>query len=386
MDGRSGGALRSRRALDVAVVGGGAIGLACAWRLAQRGLRTTVFDPHAQPPASEVAAGMLAPVTEAHYGEEALLQLNIASAALYPDFVAELERATGLQCGYRRCGTLVVARDRDDVEALEALAAYQSRLGLSVERVRGRRCRELEPALAPSVRGGIVVDSDHQIDPGALVRALAAAAAGAGADAVAAKVIAVERSGDDVSGVRLDDGRIVACAAAVIAAGAWSSLVAGAESLPPVRPVKGQLIRLGSPGSAPILGRNVRGLDVYLVPRADGRVVVGATVEERGYDLSITAGAVLELLRDAFELVPGIAELELTDAVAGLRPATADGGPVLGPAGPPGLVAATGHYRSGILLVPVTAEAVAAAVTGAEMPAAAAPFSPGRLALGGPVR
>jgi glycine oxidase len=170
----------------------------------------------------------------------------------------------------------------------------------------------------------------------------------------------------------------------VLAAGCWSRELGGlaAELLPPVRPVKGQLLHLRGAAADPLCRRNVRGLEVYVVPRADGRVVVGATVEEQGFDSRVTAGAVHELLRAALELLPDVAELELVETVAGLRPGSPDNAPLLGPAGVDGLVVATGHYRNGILLAPVTAEAVAELLATGQVPAAIAPFSPARLQAG----
>jgi glycine oxidase len=318
----------------ISVVGGGVIGLAAAWRLARRGDAVTLYDPAPGSGASRVAAGMLAPVTEVHYGEEALLQLNLESARRYPRFVAELEAATGLPTGYQPCGTLVVARDGDDLAALERLAGFQRDLGLDVTKIRAGICRELEPGLAPGIRGGLLVAGDHQVDPRALVVALLAGCREAGVRFVAERLTEIP-SGD----------------AAVIAAGAWSSDIAGVDV--PIRPVKGQLLRLrGKPG----VERNIRGLDVYIVPRQDGEVVVGATVEERGFDKTVTAGAVFDLLRAAIELVPDVAELEVVEVDAGLRPATPDNYPIIERRGD--VVIATGHFRNGVLLAPLTADMV----------------------------
>src|SRR6266508_1315075 len=333
---------------DAVVVGGGVIGLGIAWRAALAGLQVTVVDDAPGRGASWAAAGMLAPVTEVHYGEQALLRLNLAAADRWPGFAAELEEAAGRQVGYRRCGTLTVARDTDDNAAIEDLYRFQLRCGLEVERLRSRDCRRLEPGLAPGVRGGVLAPGDHQVDNRAM----------AGAPLAAAMV--------------------------VLAAGCWSRELGGVppELLPPVRPVKGQLLHLRGPAADPLCRRNVRGLEVYVVPRADGRVVVGATVEEQGFDTRVTAGAVHDLLRAAFELLPDVAELELVETVAGLRPGSPDNAPLLGPAGVDGLVVATGHYRNGILLTPVTAEAVAELLVSGQVPAAIAPFGPARLQAG----
>jgi glycine oxidase len=374
----------SQVAGDVLVVGGGVIGLGVAWRAAQAGMAVTVVDPSPGRGASWAAAGMLAPVTEVHYGEQALLRLNLAAADRWPGFAAELEEAAGRQVGYRRCGTLTVARDTDDNAALEDLYRFQLRCGLQVERLRSRDCRRLEPGLAPSVRGGVLAPGDHQVDNRALAGALLAACERAGARLLADRATGLQLDGERVTGVRLAGGGSPAAATVVLAAGCWSRELGGlaAELLPPVRPVKGQLLHLRGPADDPLCRRNVRGLEVYVVPRADGRVVVGATVEEQDFDTRVTAGAVHDLLRAALELLPDVAELELVETVAGLRPGSPDNAPLLGPAGVDGLVVATGHYRNGILLAPVTAEAVAELLATGRVPAAIAPFSPARLQAG----
>jgi glycine oxidase len=365
---------------DAVVVGGGVVGLGVAWRAAQAGLAVTVVDPAPGQGASWAAAGMLAPVTEVHYGEQALLRLNLAAADRWPQFAAELEQAAGRQVGYRRCGTLSVARDLDDNAALEDLYRFQLDCGLRVERLSSRDCRRLEPGLAPRIRGGVLAPGDHQVDNRALVAALLAACERAGVAIRAARAAEVRLDRGRVAGVTLEGGATLAAGAVVLAAGCWSGALGGlaAELLPPVRPVKGQLLHLRGPAAEPLCQRNVRGQEVYLVPRADGRVVVGATVEERGFDTRVTAGAVAELLRAAAELLPDVGELELVETVAGLRPGSPDNAPLLGPAGPDGLVVATGHYRNGILLTPVTAEAIAALLAGGGLPDAVAPFAPGR--------
>ena len=361
--------------MDVVVVGGGVIGASIAWRAAGAGLAVTVVDDESRAPASRAAAGMLAPVTEAGYGEEDLLRLNLASSERFPSFVAELRDATGADPSYRRSGTLMVARDQDDNAELEDAFDLQRKLGLEVTRLRGRECRALEPGLSPRVRGGILIEGDHQVDPPALLDALVDACKRSGVDLRAGRVVALERDGDRITGVRLEDGDVVAGAQVVLAAGAWSGLLEQTERavLPVVRPVKGQLVHLRVRSGGPLAQRNVRGLDAYLVFRADGRVVVGASVEEQAYDTTVTAGATYELLRAAYELVPGVTELELVGVTAGLRPATPDNGPVLGPLAP-GLVAATGHFRNGVLLAPVTADAIVSYLTSGTLPDVAAPF------------
>jgi glycine oxidase len=371
---------------DAVVVGGGVIGLAIAWRAAQAGMTVTVVDERPGRGASWAAAGMLAPVTEVHYGERPLLGLNLAASARWPGFAAEVEEAGGRPVGYTPVGTLAVARDADDNAALEDLYQFQLRCGLEVERLRSRECRQLEPGLHPGIRGGVLAAGDHQVDNRALVEALLVACERAGVRMVSGRVAELAAEGDRVTGVVLADGERLAAATVVLAAGCWSGGLGGvaAEALPPVRPVKGQLLYLRGPASEPLCSRNVRGLEVYLVPRGDGRVVVGATVEEQGFDTRVTAGAVHDLLRAALELLPDAAELELLETVCGLRPGSPDNAPMIGPAGPEGLVVATGHYRNGILLTPVTADAVAELLATGRVPEAIAAFAPGRFAGGVP--
>ncbi|MBW3573762.1 MAG: glycine oxidase ThiO [Actinobacteria bacterium] len=360
--------------MKVVVVGGGAIGLSIAWRAAGRGLTVTVIDPEPGRGASGVAAGMLAPVTEVHYGEEDLLALNLESARRYPEFVAGLEAASGVETGYRACGTVAVARDADDLAALEELVAYQRSLGLEVERLRSSELRRLEPGLAPGVRGGALVTGDHQVDPRRLTSALVAACRRSGVVLRAERAVAVEACSVTSEGGAVDHGDAV-----VLAAGAWSGALDGvpAEVRRAVRPVKGQVLRLRGPGEPPI-SRNVRGAEAYLVPRHDGEVVVGATVEERGFDTVVTGGAVHELLRAAIELVPDVAELALVETAAGLRPGTPDNAPLIGATASEGLVVAGGHYRNGILLAPVTADAVAELLATGVAPPEITAFSPQR--------
>jgi glycine oxidase len=361
------------------------IGLGIAWRAATAGLSVTVVDEAPGRGASWAAAGMLAPVTEVHYGERPLLGLNLAAAGRWPAFAAEVEQASGQPVGYRPAGTLAVARDADDNAALEDLYRFQLRCGLEVERLRSRECRQLEPGLAPSIRGGVLAAGDHQVDNRALVEALLVACERAGVRTVAGRVAELATDGDRVTGVVLAGGERLAAGAVVLAAGCWSGGLGGvaAEVLPPVRPVKGQLLYLRGPADQPLCQRNVRGLEVYVVPRTDGRVVVGATVEEQGFDTRVTAGAVGDLLRAALELLPDAAELELAETVVGLRPGSPDNAPMLGLAGPEGLVVATGHYRNGILLTPVTADAVAELLASGRVPDLIAPFAPDRFARGG---
>ena len=368
------------------VVGGGLIGLATAWRIAVRGHSVTVVDPQPGHGASWAAAGMLAPVTEVHPGEEPLLALNLVSAELYPSFVEELEAETGTDLGYRRSGTLLVARDSDDNAALAELFSFQQELGLEVERLSGRACRAHEPALSPRTRGGILVPGDHQVDNRALVRALVAACEKTGVTFWWNKAASVGVTGGRVTGVSLEDGASLRSDSVVLAAGAATGKLGGLQEagLPPVRAVKGQLIHLKGP--EPFVRGNIRGLDAYLVGRSDGRLVLGATVEEQGFDLRVTAGGLHDLLRAAYELVPGITELEVVETVAGSRPATPDNAPLIGATDLENLFVATGHFRNGVLLTPITAQATAGLVLGDPSDEAVLPFSPSRFSREGAAR
>lgn len=368
---------------DLAVVGGGPIGLACAWRAAQRGLSVVVLERDPSGPgagASHVAAGMLAPVAEAEFAERPGLELGLASAQRWPAFASELEAAAGMEVGYLSCGTLVVARDRDEAEGLDRELAFRRSVGLEVERLLPSAARRLEPALAPSIRLAFEAADDHAVDPRRLVAALAQAAGRAGVTVRSgAEVAALARDGDRVTGVSLADGERVAAEQVLVAAGAWSAAVGGV----PVRPVKGQLLLLRDPDGPGAVDHVIRLDSGYLVPRSDGRYVLGASVEERGFDRSVTAGPLLELLRDAAEVVPAVQEWEVLELLAGFRPGTPDNAPILGRGEADGLVWATGHYRNGILLTPITAELTLPLLLGEEQPELARAFAPGRFASAG---
>ena len=321
-----------------------------------------------EPAAWQVAAGMLAPTSEAEFGERALLQLGLESARRYEDFCAELDDP-----GYRPVGTMVVARDRDEAEALDRLAEFRRGLGLPVERLRPSQARRLEPALAPTIRLALDIEGDHSIDPRKLVAALTREV-----EPRHAHVTGLRVEGERVTGVTTGDG-VVSAGAVVVAAGVHVAKLAMPEhARVPVRPVKGQVLRLR--GDAGLVERTIRGEHAYFVPRGDGAYILGATMEERGWNTSPTAGGVYELLRDLSEIVPGVLELEIEELTAGLRPATPDNLPAIGPGALDGLIWATGHYRNGILLTPVTADLVAGALAGEPMPDWAAPADPARFA------
>jgi glycine oxidase len=367
---------------DVVVLGAGAIGPAVAWRCAQRGLTVTLIDPQPRRGAWHTAAGMLAPITELQYTETPLLRLGLDSLARYPGFAAEVTAESGRPVGFREGGTVLAAWDGADLAALRDLHAFATGLGVAAELLSSRELRRLEPALAPGLPGALHAPGDHQIDPRLLHAALLEAGRRRGVRLVGSSATVLVED-DRVRGVRLADGTVEAAAHVVLAAGCWSAQVAGlpAAALPPVRPVKGQTLRLRLPGR-PRLERTVRGwvkgTPVYLVPRADGEIVVGASVEERGFDERPRAGAVYELLRDAQSLMPELGEAELAEVCTGLRPGSPDNAPLIGPGAVDGLVLATGHYRNGILLAPVTADAVADLIADGRLPAGLAPFAADR--------
>ncbi len=360
---------------DIVVVGAGVIGLSAAWALARAGFRVSVADPDPGRGSSWVAAGMLAPVSEAHYGEEEMVEILVRAAARWPAFAGALLDEAGCDVGYRPCGTVVVAADASDRAALEDLIGLPERLGLDVRRLSARACREAVPALAPGVRGGAEMPGDHQVDNRRLVEALLAAVAGVAVRIHREAVRALELGADgSVSRVMLAGGEAIATPRVLLATGARASSFEGVPegALPAVRPVKGHLLRLRGPVDPPLLSRTVRGLvhgrSCYLVPRRDGALVVGATEEERGFDDRVQAGPVHDLLHDARTLVPGIDELVLEESIAGLRPGSPDNRPYVGWTSVPGLAVAVGHYRNGVLLAPLTADAVVQLVVSGSLP------------------
>jgi len=383
-------ALTERRGFDVVVVGGGVIGLACAWRLAQRGAEVVVLE-RGEPGggATRVAAGMLAPVGELTFGEPELLELTLSAARLYPEFVAELEAATGEATGYERLGALHVALDRDEAAQLRRVHDLQCSLELEAEWLPPRRCRDLEPGLTPSFHGGVFAAGEAVVDPRSLTRVLLAAAVEEGVEVcTGTEVVEALVEGERLVGVRTTPGSAgplnrsaeqrsggpfdragdnsIRAETVVLANGAWSGATKWLpeHARPPVRPVKGQVVELRGRGEEPVARHILASERVYLVPRPDGRLVVGATVEEMGFDTAVTAGGILELLREAYRLIPDVAEMELLGATAGLRPGTPNNLPLVGPGAIDGLVLATGHYRNGILLAPLAAETVADLLSG----------------------
>jgi glycine oxidase len=360
----------THRSVDVAIVGAGVIGLATAWQLRRRGVTVCIIDPEPAHAATHAAAGMLAPVSEATYGETAQVQLATESVRRYGSFVADLESATGMQVGLRREGTLIVGADAGDREMLADLHAFQTGLGLESTMLTGSECRVLEPMLHPQVRCGLLVTTDLSVDNRRLAAALLHALDADGDVLVRQRVDGLTVEADEATGVVLDDGTAISAGTVVVAAGPWTALVPG---IPPtaqiqVRPVKGEIIRLRATPTVSLPARSIRGLvngqSIYLVPRADGELVVGATVEEAGFDTTVRAGAVRALLRDARAVLPAVDELELVETIAALRPGSPDNLPIIGTSALPRLVYACGHSRNGILLAPITADLLCALLTG----------------------
>ncbi|MBV9922360.1 MAG: glycine oxidase ThiO [Pseudonocardia sp.] len=356
----------------LAVVGAGVIGLSCAWRAALVGWTVTLIDPRPARGASWVAGGMLAPVTEAWPGEEELLDFGLDSLRRWPRFAAELAAAAGRPPGLRRAGTVVAATGAGDRAELGSLAEFLGRLGREVDQLTGRELRRLEPALGPDVRGGLSVPGDLAVDNRAFLAALQAACDRVGVETIPRAVAVFEDGGVRLAG----DPDVVAADAVLLCAGAHSGLLHPALATL-VRPVKGEILRLAHRGTAlPPPTRTVRALvdgrPLYAVPRDDGGLVIGATQYEAGFDTDVTVAGVRDLLRDAERVLPAVAEFTLVETAAGLRPGSPDNRPLIGPLGN-GLFVATGHGRNGMLLAPVTADAVVAVLDGGRGPSAADP-------------
>lgn len=363
------------------MIGAGVIGLGIAWRLAQAGCAVSVYDRAAAGRgASWAAAGMLAAAVETEPGEEPLLALTLESQRLWPDFARELEAASGIGLDYRDEGTMVVALNRDDAAQLRHAYEFQKGLGLDLEWLSGIEARRREPHLRPGLAGAVLSPRDHQVENRRLAAALAAAVTRAGGalhEHCPVREVAI--AGDRARGVVTAAG-FEAADIVVLAAGAWSREIGGIPRpcLPPVRPIKGQMLALRMDPAAPLVNHVIWAPKAYLVPRRDGRLVIGGTVEEKGFDDSLTAGGLLALLEGAWRAVPAIEELAVAETWVGFRPGSRDDAPMLGPSGLDGLIVATGHHRNGILLTPVTAATVSATVLSGRLSELLRPFTPER--------
>jgi len=371
----------------IAIVGGGICGLAIGWYLARAGRPVRVFERGAAGrEASWAAAGMLAAHVEAEPGEEALLPLLLKSRAMWEEFARDLEAASGQKVDYCDEGTLVVALDRDDAERLRFDYDYHRAQGLDLDWLTSEQAREREPHLASGVVAGVLSPLDHQVDNRKAVEALKTAFTSAGGQLHEhTEVMEILISQGAVQGL-IAGNEEISTDTVILAAGAWSRNISGLPGpvRPPVRPVKGQMLSLRMPPNAPLLRHVVWGPGIYLVPRRDGLLVVGATMEEMEFDQRMTAGGVFDLLRHAWETLPGIYDLPLEEMWSGLRPTSRDDAPILGPVtgdhGIKGLVMATGHHRAGILLAPMTAAAISEYILTGRVSDTIAPFAPDRFA------
>lgn len=373
----------------VLIIGGGAIGLAIGWRLARAGCSVGVFDRgRVGHSASWASAGMLSPLSEAQFEEEALLRLGLKAMEVYPDFVRELEAETGCCVGYRRDGVLMVGITQDDLEYLKFRYRYQRDLGLPVTYLSGAEAREKEPHLSAQVSAAVWCPGDHQVDNRQLTMALKRGVETAGGDIFErAEVDELLVDGTRVRGLRTRD-EVHTGDTVVLASGCWARLLPGLPDCakPPVRPVRGQIARLGMTPELALntmvwYSRVATSAVAYLVPKNNGHLVLGATSEEMGFDADVTAGGMFELLRAAWEVVPGIYDLPIVESIAGLRPGSRDDAPILGQTPVEGLIMATGHYRKGILLTPLTALTIAEVILEGRTPEIIRPFGIDRFGL-----
>ena len=366
----------------IIIIGGGVIGLGIGWQLAKVGASVTIYERgKAGRAASWAAAGMLAPLAEAHTEESALLKLGCESLARYPQWVDALESDAERSIGYRVEGTLIVGLEPDDTHQLRHLYTAQQDLGLDVEWLTGREARKIESALSPRVTTAIQCATDYQVDNRLMVAALQCAYQACGGvlhENSTVESVVVENG--TATGVQTQGG-FQAADTLILAAGCWSAQIDGLPDtvVPPVRPVKGQMLALQMEEGITVKNviRTVRArypTSVYLVPRTDGRLIVGATSEEMGFDTRLTVGGVFELLRGAWEAVPGVYELPILETWAGLRPGSRDNAPILGETPVENLIYATGHYRNGILLTPITAYEIAKLVLTGETSEIIDPF------------
>ncbi|HET9146976.1 MAG TPA: glycine oxidase ThiO [Acetobacteraceae bacterium] len=367
--------------MRVAIIGGGVIGLSIGWRLAGRGAEVHIFERgKAGQGSSRAAAGMLAAGCETEPGEAALGALNRASLALWADFAAELEAASDMDVGLRREGTLIIALNRDDVARLRHDYQFQTKQGVALEWLTPAEAREREPHLAPQLAGAVFSPGDWQVDNRKVAEALAKSFTRAGGtlheDCL---VTRVEMANGRVSSIVTASGSHSADCV-VVASGAWSGMLDLPADRLPVRPVKGQMLAVQMEPKAPLLRHVVWAPRAYLVPRLDGRLIIGATVEERSFDDRITAGGMFGLLDGAWRALPAIEDLPIAETWVGFRPGSRDDAPILGPSGVGGLMIATGHHRNGILLTPVTADAMAATILEGRIDPRIAAFSIERFA------
>lgn len=357
------------------IIGAGVAGLGVAWQLSVAGYTVHVFEKGiAGRGASHAAAGMLAGVMESEPSEDALLPFVLESQKQWPEFTKELEAASGQSIGYQECGTLFIAGEKDDEGLIEQRFKFLSSRGLPVNMLSRSDLRKVEPYFSTRVSSALYSPHDHQVDNRALTSALLTVCKKTGVQITEnANVTRVVVDGGVVKGLEVNN-QFIATQHVVLAAGAWSGCIHGIppEFLPPVFPMKGQLCALQMDARAPLLHHVVWTKHVYLVPRKDGRLIIGATMEDKGFDDSLTGGGLLHLLHRTWEVLPGMEELPFIESWAGFRPTSRDDAPILGPSGINGLTYATGQHRHGILMTPLLAGAVADYITKGALPAVAA--------------
>ena len=350
---------------DVVIMGGGIIGGSIAFALSQRNLRVAVLDrQELTREASWAAGGMLSPAPNCPAAIP-LVPLGRASLAMYPQFIAEVEEASQMPAGYRADGTLEALFRGDAERELSTLVALHHGLGLACEQLPLQEAQEMEPALGRDVRAAAFLRDEASVDSRALTAAVLAAAEAAGAARrPGVEVISLVKDGNRCTGVKTAGSETYVAKHVVLAAGCWTSQLKDAAPYAPTQPVRGQMVALRNSGKP--IRRVLRSERGYIVPRDQAspqKLVVGSTLENTGYDKAVTSGGIEQILSAVNELVPGLASAEIVETWCGLRPGTPDQLPILGPADVEGLVMATGHYRNGILLAPVTAKLIAEWIT-----------------------
>ena len=364
----------------VIIIGGGIIGLATAWELLRSGKDVIVVErDRVGQAASWAAAGMLAADAEVGFEEMELYRLQRESLRRWPHFARSLHEETGIDVDYRTEGTLMVADDADSAAVLRRRFAFQREQGIDVHWMSTAEMLELEPFLSPRLAAGVYSTSDHGVDNRKVIQALRKGILDRRGKIREKTEVRAIRPHPDRPSIVTAQGEHIEGETVVLAAGAWSRQIEGPseDERPPVRPVKGQMIELKV--EAPFgLRHVVRGPQAYMTPKSDGRLMVGATMEEMGFDTRVTAGGLYKILEGAWEIVPGIYDLPVIATFAGLRPASRDNDPLLGRSSAPGVVIATGHFRHGIMMTPVTAQEIARLIVSGETSTWIDPFAPGR--------
>jgi glycine oxidase len=350
----------------IGIIGGGIVGLACGWQLVKKGFHVEILEKEKEfKGAAWVSAGMLAPQAELGFEEFDYFSLCMKSLDMYPSFLTELEKDSGIHVPLKKCGTLMAAFDRDQTERLKRIKDFRLKVNMPGKWLTGSEAKELEPLLSPKCTCGLLFEEDAEVDNRKLLEALKQAFINLGGklyeEHTVESVNIVNGKAESLHfhGIDAKYDKIL------IAAGSWLPKIKGLEFLADcfIKPVKGQIISLKASPEFD-LKYAVRANDVYIVSKSDGRIIIGASVEDFGYDRTITAGAVYTLLENAWEAIPGIYELEMLGVEAGLRPGSMDNQPMLGETGIENLFIAGGHYRSGVLLAPITAYNMANIVAG----------------------